>query len=679
MSLIFMKFKKSLLLYFRSWVLVGVIATLLNLSKSDLEASDSEKYDLVIYGATPGGVACAVRAAREGLSVCLVSPYENLGGMLSNGLSTMDTLYHGFRAPIYDELRQNIYDYYRNQYGEESEQYRRTQPGHPKTRYEAHIVEKLINLLIDDEKDIKVLKSYYPVEVEQSSRRIRKIKLKHRNSQNTLDLSGEVFADCSYEADLVAAAGVPYRVGREAKEEFIEAHAGIIYLRRVEWPTNPEDKQAWNIARSLNLYRYNEWFEVIAEASTGEAHPSVQGYNMRTVITSNPQNRIPIERPKDYDPEPWLKFGFGNPDRPGLSMPNNKFGMNEPKLVGQQNRYVEGDWEVRDRVKELHVKATLSLLYFRQNDPSVPIELRKAWLEYGLPKDEFTDNDHIPYEIYARETRRIRGRAVFTENDASLAVGLERAPIHSDSISITEWFMDSHACTPRSLEGSEMEGKVMMKNETFPGQLSYKTLFPEGLDNFIVPGALSASHVGWGTIRLEPTWMSIGEAAAYALVIAKEEGVNPDEIDTEKLLRLLAKQRVLISFFNDIEGEEGAEWYPAVQYLGTKGFFSDYNARPNYPLSTSVASVWIDLAARLMQDSTLDTTSSARKVLVAEKSPGQEIVTGDFIRRLEEVLTEKNRSQFNVTSLLNKETIKSDEILFRGDACRLIFNLTEKR
>ena len=645
---------------------------------TSLSSAVARQYDLVVYGATPGGVACAIRGAREGLNVQLVSHTEHLGGMLSNGLSTMDTLYNGGRSPLYDELRTGIYSYYLLKYGENSPQYKATQPGHPKTRYEAHVVESLINELLKKESRISLLTGYYPVAAERESTELKSVTFREVDGENTLTVRAEVFADCSYEADLAVVAGVPYRVGREARDEFNEEHAGVIYLKRIEWPPTIQATDEWAIARSLNLYRYQEWFEIIDEPSTGEAHPSVQGYNMRTIITRDPDNRIPIRRPADYNPELWRKYGFGNPTHPGLSMPNQKFGMNEPKLIGKQDPYVEGDWEARRRVTGQHSDATLALLYFRQHDPSVPESTRQEWLQYGLPRDEFAKNGHMPYEIYARETRRIRGRSVFSENDAQLASGLDRAPVHPDSISITEWFLDSHACTPRQVSGSEMEGKVMMKNQTFPGQVSFQTILPEGYKNLLVPVCLSSSHVGWGTIRLEPTWMSIAEAAAYAVAIAKQGDLAVSEIDTDTLVRLLADRGFLLSFFNDVEGHEEADWFPAIQYLGTKGFFATYDARPSALLTDSLAAIWIELTARLVQGPIMDATNAARITRVAEKKESKPVTAHNFARRLADALAESHRKVSSIPVFLNQYNIDPNTPISRGDACRLIFKISAK-
>ncbi|MEO2031897.1 MAG: FAD-dependent oxidoreductase [Planctomycetaceae bacterium] len=641
--------------------------------------SVGRQYDLVIYGATPGGVACAIRVARQGLHVLLVSHSDHAGGMLVNGLSTMDTLYNGARAPVYDELRMRIHEFYRDRYGVDSLPYLATQPGHPKTRYEAHVVERLIDDLLAAETRITILKRYYPVAVTQESAMLRSVTFQQMDGEERLMASADVFADCSYEADLAAVTGVPCRVGRESRDEFNEKHAGVIFMRRMPWPPRSVDIENLSEVRRLNLYRYDAWYETMSDAGTSAADPAVQGFNMRTIITNDSSNRVIPEKPQDYDPELFRKFGFGHPQHPGLSMPNRKFGMNEPKLVGEQDRYVEGDWRTRRAVTRQHRDAALGLLYFRQHDSSVPESIRAEWQEYGLPRDEFVDNGHMPYEVYARETRRIRGRAVFTENDAQLAVTLSRAPVHSDSISMTEWFLDSHACTPRQVDGSELEGMVMLKNQTFPGQLSYRTILPEGHDNLLVPVCVSSTHVGWGTIRLEPTWMSICEAAGFAIAMAKRQGVTPAEIDDDALVRVLAEHRVMVSFFNDVEGHADAKWYPAVQYLGTQGYFGSYDARPNDLLTSTLAGAWAEQFRRQLSGVDVNPTEAAQRIRVAEQKNGSPVAAHKFARQLEQAAGTIEGRPAAVSQLMAQLEISSDGMISRGDACRLIYTATMRQ
>lgn len=640
-------------------------------------AAAESSYDLVVYGSTPGGVACAVRAAREGLNVLLVTHAAHLGGMLTNGLSTMDTLYNGARAPLYDEFRAAISHHYRSTYGETSPQYSASNPGHPKTRYEAHVAETLIERMLAGEARIAVVRGYHPTAAHRTGSLLQRVTFRQLDGDARFTVAAVVFADCSYEADLAAVAGVACRTGREAREEYGEPHAGLVFMRKVSWPPQDIEEPAWSIARGLNLFRYSEWYELIPPASSGAAHPSVQAFNMRTVVTTDPANRVLPGRPDNYDPAALTAHGYGNPEHPGLSMPNRKWGMNHPELPGEQDAYVEGDWATRRRVTLRHRNATLAMLYFRQHDPSVPAEVRRRWREVGLAKDEFADNGHMPYEVYVREARRITGRAVFTEHDASLAVGLERAPVHPDSISITEWFMDSHACTPQTVAGSEPEGMVMLKNRTFPGQVPYRTLLPREFENLLVPVCLSSSHIGWGTIRLEPTWMSIAEAAAYAIVLARETGVTPAAVDADVLLRRLAKEGVMLTFFNDVEGQERAAWYPAVQYLGTQGYFGAYEARPDDTLTSPLAKAWIDHTLARTRGGELDVTESARHMLAAERQAGESITAAAFARQLDAALKGADPpAAATAAAWLGELSIDADQPITRGSACRLIFAAT---
>jgi hypothetical protein len=248
----------------------------------------------------------------------------------------------------------------------------------------------------------------------------------------------------------------------------------------------------------------------------------------------------------------------------------------------------------------------------------VPEAQRRTWRNYGLARDEYPENGHRPHEFYVREARRLAGRYVFTEHDATLVPGLRRAPVHADGIAITEWYMDAHACTTARVPGSLDEGKMMLHQETFPGQLPYRALLPTGLDNLLVPVCASATHVAWGTVRLEPTWMNIGEAAAYATVQAIRRSQPPARIDADTLLRTLAVKRVMISFFNDVDVSAGDAWIPAAQYFGTKGFFADYEVRAAEPLKPATEKVWEDGLAGLKRGN-LDSRALLREVDRAER------------------------------------------------------------
>ncbi len=633
------------------------------------------KNRLVIYGATPGGVACAIRAARQGITVTLVNHNNHIGGIFSSGLSTMDTLYNGARSPVYDEYRYLIYEYYRTKYGTASDQYERTNPGYPKTRYEASIAEMLMDKMVEREEQINLIRGYFPIRVLKDGNRIQSVRFQEKDGSKTISVEGEVFADCSYEGDLLALSGLQYRVGRESRDEFGEAHAGVAWVHRNEDPSQDFSKTAINLSEKMDLVRYNNYTHLIYPESTGESDQSVQAFNLRTVLTDNPDNRIIPDKPKSYDRDYIKELYYHHYDNvPSMTVPNSKVCWNHPEVVGEQTNYVHGDWDERERVTQKHRDITLSVLYFMQNDESVPQKWRKEWRKWGLPKDEFAENGHLPYEVYVREARRLKGSVTFTENDALLANDLQRAPIYEDSISVTEWFLDSHACTPRKInKTSYQEGEVMLKKETFPGQVSYRTLFNDQLENFMVPVCLSATHIGWGAIRLEPTWMSIGEAAAYAVEKAFIEKKQVNEIDTNELQILLASKRIMLSFFNDVSGREYSEWYPAIQYLGTKGFFSSYYARPMDKLNDKLAEIWVEATSALVTKTSKNAHTLAIRINESDSTEGEAISIKDFSEKLGDSLTQELSKKISL--LKNRFNFDDNREITRGEASMLIFGV----
>lgn len=617
--------KRFTALFIASWAL---------LLPSLLPAAEPEEHsaDLVVIGGTPGGIACAVRAAREGLSVVLVNWHAHLGGIMSSGLGVWDTQHEGRRAPIYDEMRAAFFEFYHAKYGEDSPQYRDALPGdygHTNGRYEPHVAERLFTELVDKEKNITVLRGYIPVAVEREGATLKSLTLQLMEGGGEKMLRAEIFADCTYEGDLAALAKVPYRVGRESREEFGEPHAGIVYMKPVSQAPDSESALLAEKHDALNLRQFSGW-QVMLPESTGAADGAVQACNYRTPLVTDPANRVPIEKPANYDPYflKTLEVYSGVP-----SIPNGKFGWNRPQLIGMQTPYVEADWPERQRIMDAHWEMTMGLLFFHQHDPTVPEKIRAAWLEHGLAKDEYADNGHRPYEMYIREARRITGRAIYTQHDAMLAPGLGRAPIHPDSIAFTEWYMDSHSCTTARVPGSMEEGKAMLHQETFPGQIPYRCLLPQGVDNMLVPVCLSATHVAWGTVRLEPVFMQTGESAGHAAALAVQTKSTPAGLNPELLIRKLIASRSTISFFNDVDTDNPQ--YSAAQYFGTKGFFASYDARLDAPLTESVQAAWEEGFAKL-QSGAPDPMQLMKAVHAAEaqESPATQETRGVFLDAL---------------------------------------------
>lgn len=585
------------------------------------QSAHADDYDLVVVEATPGGIAMAVRAAREGMRVLLVNRTAHLGGILSNGLGVWDTLHEGKRSPLYDEVRQSLFDHYRTTYGETSPQYKAALPGksgHTNGRFEPKVAEKILTDLVKAETNIQVLTGYVPLSLEREGRLIRTLTVQAFQGKATQRITASVFADCTYEGDLLPLAKAAYRVGREARSEYDEPHAGLIYMRASKEPPTAEISEMAAQHDRLNLRKFPGFQQRVDPASTGAGDSNVQAFNYRTILTSDPANRVPVEKPEHYDPKALAALEFGSIVSP---LPNNKVGWNRPQLIGPHQAYVEGDWATRLRVMDQHWQATQGLLYYLQNDPAVPEERRRFFSAYGLARDEFGDHGHRPLEFYVREGRRLNGRSVITQHDLMLAPGAHRAPLHTDSIAFAEWYMDTHACTEGKTEGSLDEGKMMLHHETFPAQIPYRALLPVEVDNLLVPICLSATHVAWGAIRLEPAWMQIGESAGFACAQAKREGKSPADLDASKLVLTLAQRRSMTTFFNDLDMGRKDEAVTAALYWAGRGWFQDYDARLNEPVKESTARVWLSRLSVPLDDAQAEQTLRAVMQAESQDSP----------------------------------------------------------
>ncbi len=607
-----------------------VVAALVAAACMTASAADSASptYDLVVVEATPSGIAMAVRAAREGLRVLLVNRTQHIGGMLSSGLNVWDTSYEGHRAPVYDEVRQAIFDHYRATYGEDSEDYRTAlpRPAHfANGHFEPHVAEAILDRLVANESRITLLKGYIPVLVERDGALLQAVTVRQFKGTRLVRAAAKAFADCSYEGDLMMLAEVPYRVGRESRQEFHEPHAGRLFMRKTDQrPPHITPEQDREFKR-LKLRKFPGYQVRIDECSTGVGDRCVQAANWRPTLSFDPANRVPVEKPQGYDRQVIANLVLGCFSQP--VSPNKKIFFNRPQLVGPHQDYVEGNWAVRERVMDELWTISLSALWYLQNDDSVPADERAQWRQYGLAKDEFADNGHKPYEMYVREGRRLEARQMLTENDAKWAPGTRRAPVHGDSVAVTEWYLDSHPCVWEMGPGGMHEGKFMLWAETWPGQIPYRCLLPKGLDNLLVPVCFGATHVAWGGARLEPVFMELGEAAAVAVALAHRANTLPGQVDGDRLARELARRRFLLTFFNDLDVADKEAWVPAVQYFGTKGFFACYDARPNEPLEEAVRPLWLDACAQIRKGalapaSVLDPGKLAAAVHAAETSPG---------------------------------------------------------
>jgi len=669
-----------------------------------MSGGPSREFDLVVVGATPGGIACAVRGAREGLRVLLTNHNRHIGGLWSNGLGAIDAQYNGRRSPIFAECCDRLLAYYRERYGRDSEQYRsiftksysRYAPDGPKVaadtfaarsapaalpqryyakfNFEPHAAERMFDALVAAEPNLELWREWVPDSAERNGAVLEAVTFLSTGLEPSRRVIGRVFADCTYEGDLMALAGCAYRVGRESRSEYGEPHAGRIFTA-LHFATPKEvgfPREA--VEGKLNLEPYEAISQQIFAGSTGEGDKKIQAYTFRLCLCDAPPNRLLPQRPANYDRELFLRmrnrWSIGSP------IPNHKLKWNTSNLPGGNWDYPDASRAERRAILERHRDHALGFLWFLQNDEAVPASLRETAQRYGLARDEFEDNGHIPWEMYVREARRLVGRYVFKEQDAAIAPGLQRAPIHRDSIAITDWGMDSHSVSMEMVPGSRREGKILLTELTRPGQVPWRCVLPAELDNLLVPVCLSATHVGWGTIRLEPTWMHVAESAAFAAVLAIEQNVPPAKLKVGQLQRRLVRRGVMISFFNEFTPDLSAPWAPAVQFLGAKWFFSSYDARPDDPLDPATARIWAGIAA----DIATGRHRHLEEARWAEIYPAAGIGEGMTGQQLQVLMKE----EYAVRSLppekvdaVYGEFESSGENWTRGDACRFFYELLD--
>ena len=646
-------------------------------------ANNTMKVDteVVVVGSTPGGLAAAIRTAREGHETMLVSYGKHVGGMMTGGLSYTDTMTKKNRAPILEEFVDRVRERYRTTYGETSRQYERCEDGYV---FEPHVAESIFEELIESEEQLNVYRGFRPVSVERADETIRSVKFESFDGNESMQIVGSVFIEATYEGDLLSLAGAPYRVGRETRSEYDEQFAGRLFTQNRgdryypiaavgnddnSAPSSrlgPLDVPADKNRGSLDLIPHPSGLTEIYPNSTGEADETIQAFNYRLCLSCDPENRRLPERPKGYDRDEYIDE-LSEVEERGLRsylllryLPNDKADMNSADLPGENHDYPDADWNRRDEIAQQHRDHALGLLYFLQNDSAVSDDLRANAREWGLAKDEFTDNENFPWRLYVREARRLKGRYTFSESDARHAPKLERAPVHEDSIAITEYPLDSHACSPETVAGSRPEGFFFASQVTRPGQVPYRCLLPPHLENLLVPVPLSATHVGYGTIRLEPTWMHIGESAGCAASLALESNISPSTINTDKLQKRLLDTGIMVSFFNGRDMSDLSTESKATQFLGSKGFFDSYDVHPEKLLTTKLARQWAAITETLVTNESMDVFVDFSH---SENNPDEHIRKNEFLELFSRI-DDMGRDE----SMLSE-----DNYISRIDACTYIF------
>ena len=555
------------------------------------------RFDLVIVGGNPGGIMAAIAAAQQGKTSVILERTNHIGGLPANGLGATDIATRQATTGLFAEFTSRIKQYYIHRYGDTSQQVKDCSDGF---HFEPSVAATVYQNMLDEHKDkiTILLMRQFDAEDQNISLKNGCIEsiyvLNRENGQKEL-YQGKVFVDATYEGDLGAAARVPFRIGRESKEEFNEPGAG-------------------------RAYEY--WKSLPAEGSTGEADNAVQAYNYRLCLTNDPKIRISFPKPEHYNREEYVSLiedvwtgrntqqvmmkvtnemmeenrrhiAQGNRTK----LPGDSWGINKlSSLVKLPSRKADGNnqhaaflstdlpeenwpwptssWEWRDKFAKRLQDYTLGLFWFAQNDLSLPEHFRKAIAQWGLASDEYQDNGYFPRQVYVREGRRFEGVYFFTAKDALPTAKGERPPLHSGSVTASHYALDSHAARKRETGRAHLDGFISYPTAVYTVPLG--VILPSKVDNLLLPVPVSGSHIGFSTLRMEPCWMALGQAAGVTASLAIDHEVTVRDVNIAKLQEILINQKVTLIYYRDLQPEDAD--FALVQYMGLRGYLPGWTA-----------------------------------------------------------------------------------------------------
>ncbi|MGC6488959.1 MAG: FAD-dependent oxidoreductase [Planctomycetota bacterium] len=517
----------------------------------------AREVDVCVYGATSAGVVAAIRATRDGLRVLLLDADGWVGGLTTAGLGATDVgnqrAVGGLARDFYRRIRRFYErpDAWRWQRRDEFGGRGHRAGEDAAWTFEPSAAQRVFAEMLDEAGVVPVrarlLRDGAGGGVVKRGNRLLELRC-----EGGLSVRSRVFLDCSYEGDLLAAAGCAYVVGRESNQRYGETLDGVQVARAEKHQfTVPVDPFVVPGDPSSGLLAH---VHAGGPGAQGARDRRVQAYCLRMCATDHPDNRVPWPRPAAYDPREYelllRYFEAGSRHRPWhpVAMPNRKTDSNNngafsTDYLGASDAWPEGSYAVRERLYREHLRYQQGLMWTLANHPRVPADVRAHFSAYGLAADEFADNDHWPPLLYVREGRRLVGEAVVTEHHC---VG--RRVAH-DPVGMGAYAMDSHN-TQRYVDrrgAARNEGDVQVRVPA-PYGISYRALTPhfEDADNLLVPVAVSASHIAFGSVRMEPVFMVLAESAATAAAMAVEGDCAVQDVPYAALrARLLAAGQVL--------------------------------------------------------------------------------------------------------------------------------------
>jgi hypothetical protein len=540
----------------RSTFLPALLTALALLGVRPAPAAE-QAYDIVVYGGTSAGISAAVQAARMGRSVVLIEPGRHLGGMTASGLGATDIGNKAAIGGISREFYQRIKKHYAD---DASWVYEKRADfkggGHSPTEdaawtFEPHVAERVYQDLLREHRVPVILGRRLDLAkgVTKDGARILSIAIESGETYR-----GQVFIDATYEGDLMAKAGVSYHVGREANAVYGETLNGVQvknaihhqFVKNIDPYVKPGDPSSGLVPR----------VHAGPLGVDGEGDHRVQAYNFRLCATDRPENRRPWPKPAHYDEKQYelllRNFEAGDDRVPWhpLLMPNRKTDANNNFAfstddIGSSDAYPDGDYKTRDRIWQEHLDYTKGLMWTLANHPRVPEKVRRHFQTWGLARDEFADNDNWPWQLYVREARRMVSAYVMTEANCR---GRRTA---EDAVGLAAYTMDSHNVQRYvTREGFVLnEGDVQVGGFP-PYPISYRSIVPKAAEctNLLVPVCLSASHIAYGSIRMEPVFMVLGQSAATAAVLAIEDKADVQQVDYARLRERLLRDRQVLEW-----------------------------------------------------------------------------------------------------------------------------------
>ena len=554
----------------KNWILIFIAAfTFLSITDAgriikNNQPEFKEVYyaDIIIYGGTSAAIIAAVEVVKSGKTVLIVSPEQHLGGLTSGGLGFTDTGNKAVIGGLSREFYHRVWLHYKDDaawnWQNQSDFGNKGQgtvamDGEFRTMwlFEPHVAEKVFEDFVK-ENNIKVLRG------EWLDRNKGVVKKKGEIiSFSTLSgkvFKGKMFIDATYEGDLMAAAGINYHVGREGNAKYNETFNGVqtgVFQHDHHFKSNISPYKIKDDPSSGLL----PYISAEPPGDFGAADKKIQAYCFRMCMTNHPENSVAFPKPDNYDASKYelllREFNTGRNDwfskfdvLPNKKTDTNNHGAFSSDFIGMNYDYPEADYQRRAEIIQQHYDYQAGLLWFVANDPRVPDAIRTKMASYGLAKDEFKDNNHWPHQIYVRESRRMIGDYVTTEHDVMQRI---ETP---ESIGMGSYHIDSHN-TQRYVTSEgyvQNEGDIGVKPPG-PYRISYGSIVPkkEECTNLFVPVCVSSSHIAYGSIRMEPVFMILGQSAAVAACLAIDEKCAIQDVSYNQLKKLLENKNQILT------------------------------------------------------------------------------------------------------------------------------------